>query len=457
MDYGKLYSKKCVSAETAVQQIQSGDWVDYGNFACAPVTLDAALAKRVNELEGVKVRAMTFPGQAAVSKADPAGTRFIYNNWHFSAGDRKCHDAGNCFYIPFLFHEGPGYYDHLPSDVFCVAVAPMDERGYFNFGTSNSIHKAVADQSRTVIVEVNENIPYCYGGTNEAIHINDVDFIVETDNPALIELPPATPCEVDKKIAAAIVEQIPNGACIQLGIGGMPNMVGKMIAESDVKDLGVQTEMLADAFVDMFEAGRITGRYSRFAPNKMAYTFALGSRRLYDFLHHNPVCASYSVDYVNRPDYVAMNDQFVAINNAVEVDLFGQVSSESAGFRQISGTGGQFDYTFGAYQSKGGKSFLCLSSTTTDRQGNRISRIRPTLPTGSIVTLPRTIVHWVVTEFGMVNLKGRSTWERAEALISIAHPDFQDQLMAEAQAMGIWRSGDRRHRIQVPATIRLTA
>ena len=455
--YQESYKKKMCTPEEAVRQIKSGDWVDYGNFACAPLTLDAALAARVNEVEDVKVRAMTYPGMAAVAKADPTGTRFVYNNWHFSGGDRKLHDAGNCFYVPFLFHEGPGFYNIIDSDVFCVAVAPMDARGYFNFGSSNSIQMAVAKRAKKVIVEINRNIPHCYGGFNEGIHIDEVDLIVESDHKPLFQLPSAAPSEIDGRIAKLIMEEIHDGSCIQLGIGGMPNAVGKMIAESDLKDLGVHTEMLADSFVDMFEAGRITCKYTKYCPGKMAYTFALGSQKLYDFLDKNPFCASYSVDLVNKPANVSMNDKMVAINTAVELDLFGQVSSESSGPRHISGTGGQFDYTFGADHAPGGKSFICLSSTTKGKNGELISRIRPTFTPGSIITVPRTVTHWVVTEYGKVNLKGKSTWERAEALISIAHPDFRDELVQEAQKMGIWRAGDRKHKIQNPVNLLKTA
>ncbi|MFZ1984081.1 MAG: acetyl-CoA hydrolase/transferase C-terminal domain-containing protein, partial [Desulfatitalea sp.] len=230
---------------------------------------------------------------------------------------------------------------------------------------------------------------------------------------------------------------------IQLGIGGMPNTVGMMIAEADLKDLGVHTEMLCDAFVDMYQAGRVTNKKKQIDPGKMVYTFALGSQKLYDFLDHNPCCATYSVDYVNKPERIAMNDKMVAINNAVEIDLYGQVCSESSGIRHISGTGGQFDYIFGSYHSKGGKAFICLTSTKKTKKGDVKSRIMPTLTTGATVTIPRTVVHYVVTEYGMVNLKGKSTWERAELLIGIAHPDMRDQLIRDAEKMGVWRKSNK--------------
>lgn len=449
MSLHAMYKEKLRTAKEVALEVKAGDWIEYGNFTMAPLEFDKALAARAEELDDVKVRALTFPGISAAGKAD--ATKIVYNNWHLSGGDRKLHDEGNCFYVPLLYHEAPSYFENLDNEFFCVTVGPMDERGCFNFGPTNSLHPAALKKSRKIVLEVNEKAPHCYGGFGESVHISQAHAIIETDNPPLFQLPAIKPSEVDERIAALIMEEIRDGSCIQLGIGGMPNAVGKMIAESDLKDLGVHTEMLADSFVDMFEAGRISCKYTRFCPEKMAYTFALGTQKLYDFIDKNTMCASYPVDMVNRPSNIYMNENMVAINNAVEVDLFGQVSSESSGFRQISGTGGQFDYTFGAYHSPGGISFICLSSVTKGKDGKLVSRIRPTFSAGSIITVPRTVTHWVVTEYGKVNLKGKSTWERAEALISIAHPDFRDELVEEAQKMGVWRKGDRKHRVFVSA------
>jgi acyl-CoA hydrolase len=313
----------------------------------------------------------------------------------------------------------------------------MDARGYFNFGISNSLTSAVINKADKIIVEVNENIPYCLGGNQESIHISRVSNIIEGQMKPLPEVPASAASKTDIAIANHIMNEIEDGACLQLGIGGLPNVIGKLIADSDLKNLGVHTEMLVDSYVDLYTGGKITGSKKAIDKYKMAYTFALGSKKLYDFLDNNPTCASYPVNYINDPRIIALNPKVVAVNNAMEVDLFSQVCSESAGTRQISGTGGQFDFIFGAFASKGGKGIIGLSSTYKDKEGNIHSRIVPTLKPGSIVTLPRSIVQYVATEFGIVQLKGKSTVERAEALISIAHPDFRESLTKQANEMRI--------------------
>jgi len=439
--YRGEYTRKCVDAATAVKQIKSGDWVDYGNFLCSPVILDDALAHRAGELEAVTVRGVGYPGLPKVAMADPSGRSFNYNSFHFSGGERYLHDRGGCSYIPVLYHEGNRIYDDgdLVTDVFMAQVAPMDDSGFFNFGIANSCQYSQVRKAKTVILEVNEKMPFCYGGYGEAVHISEVDYVVQGANPDLVSLPDTDTSDVDRAIARHVVGEIEDGSCLQLGIGSLPNAIGKMIAESDLKDLGVHTEMLVDAYVDMYRAGRITNMEKADNPGKMVYTFALGSKKLYEFIHRNPACASFPVGYVNDLHRIAINDRAVSINNAVEVDLYGQVCSESSGFRQISGTGGQFDFAYGSYHSRGGKAFICLASTKTHKDGTVTSRIRPFVDHGTIVTLPRTAVQYVVTEYGIASLKGKSTWQRAEALIGIAHPDFREELMRDAEKMNIWR------------------
>lgn len=428
-----------MSPSEAIDLIKSGDWVDYACFLATPITLDQELAKRAGEIEDVKVRSLGFPGLAAVAKADPEGKSFKYNSWHFTGADRKLHDQKACNYIPLLYHEGPGYYEKndISTDVMLLRTTPMDSKGFFNFGVSNSFTRAQINAAKKVIIEVNENMPYCYGGNEEQIHISEVDAIVESNHEEMFSLPEPKITDIDQQIAEIVVSQIENGSCLQLGIGAMPNAIGKLIANSNLRDLGVHTEMLCDSFVDIHEAGCISNRNKQQDTGKFVYTFALGSRKLYDFLDRNPSCSSYPVDYTNHLSKISANDKAIAINNALEVDLFGQVSSESIGTRHISGTGGQLDYTYGCYHSRGGKALICLASSVVDKEGVRKSRIRPFLDPGTITTLPRVMVNYVVTEFGLVNLKGKSTWERAKALISIAHPDFREELLEHAERMNI--------------------
>lgn len=439
MSFLREYTNKLVSPEKAVKVVNSGDWVHYGHFIMAPTYFDRYLSERKNELKDVKVVAVCYPGIAQVAKCDPTKEHFIFNDWHFSGGSRMLHDKDLCYYIPMLYHEGPKVYEqyHEP-DVFVTMVAPMDKNGYFNFSTSNSIHTMVAKKAKKVIVEVNENAPVCLGGNSEAIHISDVDMIYETNNEPMIQVKGAIPNEVDQKVAERVVNLIEDGSVIQLGIGAMPNAVGKMIAKSDLKDLGGHTEMLVDAYVDMYNSGVMNGKKKAFDKGKMAYTFAMGTQKLYDFVHMNPACASYQVDYTNHPFIASKHDKLIAINNAIEIDLYGQVCSESFGTRHITGTGGQHDFIYSAFQSNGGKGIICISSVKESNKEKSNSRIVPTLKPGGIVTVPRTICNYVVTEYGVVELKGKSTWQRAELLISIAHPDVRENLIKEAEKMKIW-------------------
>ncbi|NBJ82386.1 butyryl-CoA:acetate CoA-transferase [bacterium 1XD42-94] len=446
MDFKKMYQEKLTTAEEAAKVVKSGDWVDYGWTTGTPVAVDKALAKRMPELNDVNFRGGILMWTPEIFKIENPAEHLTWNSWHMGGIERKAVAQGFCYYASIRYSELPRYYRDIETkpDVAIFQVAPMDEHGYFNFGPNASHMAACCETSKVVIVEVNENLPVCYGGMEEGIHISRVNMIVEGENPSIAELAGAAATEVDEAVAKLIVSQIPDGACLQLGIGGMPNAVGSLIAKSDLKDLGVHTEMYVDAFVDISNAGKITGARKAIDKGRQVYAFAAGTKKLYDFLNRNPECMSAPVEYTNDIRSISALDNFMSINNAVDLDLFGQINSESAGTKPISGAGGQLDFVLGAYLSRGGKSFICCSSTFKAKDGTLKSRIVPTLTPGSIVTDTRANVHYLVTEYGMVNLKGLSSWQRAEAIISIAHPQFRDELIASAEKMNIWKRSNKR-------------
>lgn len=439
------YKSKLRSAEEAVKVVKSGDIVDYGFFNGKPVACDQALANRRDELKDVSVySAVTLPPVPEVAKYKDS---FTYHDWQFSKVSRVLQSYGLAYYSPILYHQAPSLYrDGIAPhrNVAISRVCPMDKHGWFNFGPQNSETLANMEVADYVIVEVNKNMPVCLGGAEEAVHISRVDYIVEApDDQVLPDIPGAQPTDSDKKIAAYIMDYIHDGCCIQLGIGGMPNAVGTAIAESDLKDLGGHTEMFVDAYVEMIESGRMTGKEKNFDRWRVAYTFAIGSQRMYDFMNNNGVLASYPVDYTNDPRVISRLDNFISICNAVEIDLFSQVNAESMAAGQISGNGGMWDFVLGAQWSKGGKSFICLTSTFKDKDGILHSRIVPNFEPGSISTIPRQMVDYVVTEYGAAQLRGKPTWYRTELLINLAHPDFRDDLIKAAEEMNIWRRSNK--------------
>lgn len=438
-NYYHELKRKTVSAEEAVKVVKSKDNVAYSHFVMFPTLLDAALAKRADELIGVNVRGSSPLQVPEVAKVEPKFEHITWNTTFKSFAERPLGDRSQI--IPGCYSHWPLHIRRriTPINVAFIATTSMDKNGYFNFGPSCSYTRAICDVADIIIVETNNKAPICLGGKDEAIHISEVDYVVEGTNEPLKAVPfEINPGEIEKKIAEYIVEEIEDGCCLQLGLGKLANYIGKVIAQSDLKDLGMHSEIMCDSFIDLFESGKLTGKYKKWGKRKMVYTFSMGSEKLYEFLHLNPLCATYPVETVNNPFQIALNDKQISVNNALMIDIYGQVCSEMIDYRQVSGTGGQLDFVMGAFYSPGGKSFLCMPSTRNLKDGQIVSTIAPYLPLGAIVTCPRQFPMYIVTEYGKVHIQNISAWDRAEKMINIAHPDFRDDLIKAAQRQGIW-------------------
>jgi len=431
-----MLKDKARTAAEAAAMVESGWWVDYGFSFNQPDLFDAALAARRQSLRDVRVRGALSLRPRMVAEQDPEQRHFTVENWHFSAYDRRMHDKGATSYVPFNFGEAPALYrTRLKVDLLAIRTTPMDRHGFFNFGVTATYLRAICDAARHIVVETSTALPVCHGVDN-VVHVSEVDAVIEGSSALLPELPSLPPTEVDRRVCELILPEISDGACLQVGIGGMTNAVCAALAHAPVKDLGVHTEMFVDGMMDLIEAGKITGRRKTTYRGKIVFTFAVGSRRMYDFIDGNEMCMSLPVDETNLTENIARNRNVVSINNAMQIDLSGQVASESSGFRHCTGTGGQLQFVRGAGMSEGGKSFICLSSRF-DRGERPRSRIVLGHAPGTAITTPRSDVMYVVTEYGMVNLKGRSVPDRARALISLAHPDDRDDLERQARASGV--------------------
>lgn len=436
------YKKKLITADQAAAMVENNSRIHFGLGCGCVVDIDEALAKRADELKGIEIistvaiRKEPFKVYQATSSNDQV--RFA--SAHFSGFDRQMCKDGRCWYIPMLFNELPFYWKNNDNnvDIAFFQVGPMDALGNFNLGPQVSDMWGVIRGAKKVIVEVNENMPVAHGQQTQ-LNLYAIDHVVEGSNTPLAELPTKPASEIDKQIAKHVVELIPSYSTLQLGIGSLPNCIGQMLADSDVRNINAHTEMFVDAYVDLYNAGKLTGE-KPIDKGKALYTFAGGTKKLYDFIDNNPICSVAPVDYVNNVNVIASIDRFVSVNSCIQVDLYGQVCSESAGHQQISGTGGQLDFVMGAFLSEGGQSFICTPSTRTLKDGTKESLIAPILTPGAIVTTPRTATNYIVTEYGAANLKGKSTWQRAEKLINIAHPDFREDLIKQAEKNGIWKN-----------------
>ena len=447
MNVYEEYKKKLCTPEEAVKVVKDGDWVDYSQTCSYPVLLDAALAARKDELRDVKIRNAISMRPVQVVEQDPEQKAFTFNVWHCSGLDRKYCDKGLAYYSPMLFRDNGTYYTkgYAPVNVAMVTVTPMDKHGFFSFGLTNCCQMELLRAADTIIFEVNEHMPYTYDAYNGHMHISEIDMVVEGHHDGLPYAPQAPSTEIDKQIAGHIFPYLKDGITLQIGIGGMPNSLGALIADSDLKDLGMHTELMSDGYLKLYQAGKITNLKKEINRGKGVFSICNGSKELYEFLDHNIGIQTYPMAYVNDPDVIAQFDNFVSINGCIAMDLYGQVCSETAGTRHISGTGGQLDFVTGALKAKNGLAFLAMPSSRVDKKtGVRHSNILPKFTQGDVITTPRTQAPHMVTQYGVARLPGLATWQRAEAIINIAHPDCREDLIRAAEEQRIWRRSNKR-------------
>ncbi len=438
-DPKSLYASKCVDAVDAAESIIDGSNLILGMGVAMPPGFMAALAERARERRGLSHLPLYYMhSNAAAAETilkpelmDILKPHSLFMSRHDRELEREGRKKGQIWvqFVPCLFHQvGRLLSERISPDCFVTTVSPMDRSGHFSLGTNADYGADVVRSAKRVIVEVNPNMPRSFGET--LVHVSQVEMIVEHTAP-LMELPAHPVGPEDTTIAHRIVDQIPNCATLQFGVGGVPSAV--MGALGSHRDLGLHSELLSPPMINLIRAGVITGREKSIMAHKHVFTLALGDADMYAFMDDNPSIVGYPATWVNSPAVIRKNRDMISVNAAIQIDLTGQVNSESLNGMQFSGTGGQLDFVRGAYLAPGGKSFIALHATA--KKGS-ISRIVPRL-TEATVTDPRADTHWVVTEFGMVDLKGLSLSQRARAMIGIAHPDFRDSLTASAHEMGI--------------------
>jgi itaconate CoA-transferase len=426
------YRSKLRTAEEAVRLIPDGALVVQGNAVGEPPGLLAAVAERARAGGFGRLRMTSLLPMAATARtvlAEDVRDVIQWESLFASGADRSLIAQGVALYTPAFFHQVPRLYtEFMDVGVALVCVSRVDRHGYMSLGVNVDTNKAAIEAADVVLAEVNPRMPRVHG--DSWVHVSEVDAIVEHDAP-LAELAVLPEREEDRPMGELIADMIPHGATIQLGIGGVPNAVARALLHHH--DLGIHTEMFVDAMVDLIEAGVANGSRKTFHRGKAVFAFAAGSARMYEFLDDNPYIESHPVSYTNHPANIARNRDMISVNSTLEIDLTGQCCSESMGAAQFSGTGGQHDFARGAFEAPGGKSIIAFYSTA---RGGEVSRVVPTLKPGAVVTTPRTEVHWVVSEYGAANLKGKTNRERARALIELAHPKFRDALRYEAGKLG---------------------
>ena len=426
------YHDKYISAAQATAMVKSNQTIGVGIAGSEPVGLLTAMAERALEVENVHFwTCLPMRSYDIFNKPEMAG--HIFNeNWFYSYTDRKVHGEGRVSYIPNNLNRAST--DKLYStqghlEIFWGTATPPNREGYMSLSIGNIVQKDLLEAAHLKILEINENLPWTFGDT--LVHISEVDFVVENHVP-LVELPSTPPSEIEQEIGGYIADLIEDGSTIQLGIGGIPNAITAFIMER--KDLGIHTEMVVDGMVDLVEAGVVTNNKKTLHPGKIIGAFALGTSKLYKFLDHNKDVEIYRGHYTNDPYVIAKNNKMISVNTALQVDILGQVCSQSIGTRQFSGTGGQLDTHRGAQMSEGGRGIIALRSTA---KNESISTIVPTLAPGAGVTVPSQDVDTIITEYGVAELRGRCVKDRMEALIRIAHPNFRDLIRDEAHRLGI--------------------
>lgn len=432
-EFIKEYQSKLVSFAKAVSIIKDGDTIIHGLTVAEPPGLMGAIAQRAraNDLSHLKVYTFNAQKHFAQTMGSPDIADIIDSySWFVSEASRKMVQVGLTQYVPAYLHQIPKIVmENMDVDIIITAVSPMNEEGYFSFGPCNGYISALAGAAKTLLVEVNENMPFVYG--DALIHVSDVSLIVENTAP-LQEILPAEPNPLDPIIGKIVAQYVPDKAVIQLGIGSLPNAITPYLEGH--QDLGIHTELLCPGMVELIEKGVITGRYKNIHQGKHIFSLAYGAKKTLDVLNGDRSFENYPSSYVMNPGVIAQNHRMTAINAVLQIDLLGQCNAEFLEGRQYSGTGGQLDFVRGAYDSPDGKAILLLYSTA---KNDNISRIVSRFPEGTMVTTPRMDVHYVATEYGIVNLKGKSTRARALALISIAHPKFREELMRAAEDMSL--------------------
>jgi acetyl-CoA hydrolase len=424
---GAASAVRWTSAADAVKAVRSGQRVYIGGGCGVPVVLAGELARRAPELRDVEIIHILTAGTSAWVTPE-ASSAFRVNSLFIGPNVRDAVQEGRADFTPVFLSEIPRLFreGHLPIDVALIAVSPPDEHGYCSYGVEVGVTKPAVESARVVIAEINPRMPRVWG--NSFIHISRIDYCVQVDYP-LPEFRQGEPAPLYSRIGRHVADLIEDGATLQMGIGAIPNAVLDYLG--DKRDLGVHSEMFSDGIIDLVQRGVITGARKTLLPGKLVAGFVLGTERVYRFIHNNPIIELRTTDFTNDPFTISRNDKMVAINAALQVDLTGQVCADSIGTKFYSGVGGQADFIRGAARSKGGKPIIALPSTAL---GGTVSRIVSTLEPGAGVTTSRNDVHYIVTEYGVAYLYGKTVRQRAEALIAVAHPDFRAELAAAARA-----------------------